>query len=178
MDGCKPADDGHNHPHCRIETRQWNSTMHYYAQRAMGAMASQISELCLSFFPNPNILDGNFNFVHHLICIQQIFQINEKGHSWAGTRWTFIINQIFGHMQHRENEVRYFGIKHSLYVFLFVNVHSHKLIFVSLFFRFPIFMSLWSYESFVAKNHTLVENWQRNLLPKIWLLFFFQQCQT
>ena len=38
-------------------------TMHY-AIREMGAMLLRISELCLSFSPDPNISDG-FNIVHH-----------------------------------------------------------------------------------------------------------------
>ena len=53
------------------------STLHY-AARAMGAMTLRISKLCLSFSPHPNIPDGNFNLVHHFICVQ-IFQINKKG---------------------------------------------------------------------------------------------------
>ena len=60
-------------------------TLHY-AARAMGAMTLRISELCLSFSPHPNIADGNFNLVHHFFRIQ-IFQINEKGSSWAWIRW-------------------------------------------------------------------------------------------
>ena len=59
-------------------------TMHY-AARAMGAMTLRISELCLSFFPHPNISDGNVNLVHHFFRTQ-IFQINEKGSSSAWIR--------------------------------------------------------------------------------------------
>ena len=58
----------------------------HYAARAMGAMSLRISELCLSFSPHPNISDRNFNLVHHFFRIQ-IFQINEKGSSWAWIRW-------------------------------------------------------------------------------------------
>ena len=53
-------------------------TMHY-AIREMGAMLLRISELCLSFSPDPNITDG-FNIVHHFFH-KQIFQKNEKGAS-------------------------------------------------------------------------------------------------
>ena len=61
------------------------TTLHY-AIRAMGAMSLRILELCLPFSPHPNISDGNVNLVHHVFCMQ-IFQINEKGASWAWSRW-------------------------------------------------------------------------------------------
>ena len=73
----------------RQTTNRYPKTMHY-AIRAMGAMTLRISKLCLSFSPPPIIPDGNFNLVHHFICVQ-IFQINKKGTTWIGTRWTNIV---------------------------------------------------------------------------------------
>ena len=61
----------------------------HYAARAMGAMTLRISKLCLSFSPHPL---GNFNLVYHFICVQ-IFQINEKGTSWAVKRWPVIFQE-------------------------------------------------------------------------------------
>ena len=45
----------------------------HYVLRPTGAVALTISELCLSFSPHPNILDGNFNLVPNFIGIK-IFQ--------------------------------------------------------------------------------------------------------
>ena len=64
----------------------WVSESVHYGIRAMGAMTLRISDLCLSFSPHPNISDGNLHLVHHFFCMQ-IFQINEKGVSWAWSRW-------------------------------------------------------------------------------------------
>ena len=60
----------------------------HYAPRAMGAVTLRILELCLSFYPHPNISDGNFNL--------------EEGESERK-----VINQIFGRLLHPKNEVRY-----------------------------------------------------------------------
>ena len=58
----------------------------HYGIRAMGTMTLRIWELCLSFPTHPNISDGNFNLAPHFFHMQ-IFQINEKGVSWAWSRW-------------------------------------------------------------------------------------------
>ena len=65
-------------------TRWSSSSPLHYAIRVVGAMSLRITELYLSFSPHPNIPDGNFNLVHHFICVQ-IFQINKKGTTWIGT---------------------------------------------------------------------------------------------
>ena len=42
----------------------------HFGIRAMAALSSRISELCLPFFPHPNISDGNFNLIHHFFFMQ------------------------------------------------------------------------------------------------------------
>ena len=72
-------------------TRRGVSTHIDQQQKAEGCNTLEPAQLsaCTTYIAHPNIPDGNFNLVHHFIC-DQIFQINKKGTTWIGTRWTNI----------------------------------------------------------------------------------------
>ena len=78
----------------------------------MGAMSLRISEPCLSFFPHPNISDGNVNLVHHFFASKYSRKM-KKGpvelgsYEEEGESESKVINQIFGRLQFPKNEVRY-----------------------------------------------------------------------
>ena len=61
------------------------SSRSWKVKKAVSALSLRISVLCLSFSPDPNISDGNFNIDHHFFRLQ-IFQINEKGASCPWSR--------------------------------------------------------------------------------------------
>ena len=70
----------------------------------MGALTLRVSELCLLFFPHPNIPDGNCNLVNLFFSHANIPDKMKKepielgGNGEEGESESEVINQLFGRL--------------------------------------------------------------------------------